>query len=121
MALFFIMLYNITGDIMKTLNITIDHLTKEGVGVTRIEKKPMYVMYAIDNEEILANVEFVGKRMIAGSVNKVIKPSPFRCDPKCSVYYDCGGCHLSHMTYEGQLDFKTKLVKKLYNALVFPL
>ena len=51
------MYYNITGDIMKTLNITIDHLTKEGVGVTRIEKKPMYIMYAIDGEEILANVE----------------------------------------------------------------
>ena len=24
-----------------------DHLTKEGVGVTRVEKKPMYIMYAI--------------------------------------------------------------------------
>lgn len=102
------------GDIMKTINITIDHLTKEGVGVTRIDKKPMYVMYAIENEEILANVEYVGKRNIFGSVNKVIQPSKYRCNPKCNVYYECGGCHLSHMTYEGQLNFKTNLVKKLY-------
>lgn len=99
---------------MKTMKVTIDHLTKEGVGVTRIEKKPMYVMYAIDNEEILVNVEFVGKRNIFASVNEVISPSKYRCDAKCNVYYQCGGCHLSHMTYEGQLNFKTNQVKRFY-------
>lgn len=99
---------------MKTMKITIDHLTKEGVGVTRIEKKPMYVMYAIDNEEILVNVNYVGKRNIFASVNEVIKPSIYRCKPKCNVFYQCGGCHLSHMTYEGQLDFKTRQVKRLF-------
>lgn len=104
---------------MKTINVTIDHLTKEGVGVTRIEKKPMYIMYAIDGEEIKANVEFVGKRNIFGSVNEIIKPSFYRCNPKCNVYYQCGGCHLSHMSYEGQLDFKTRLVKKLYSEAGF--
>ena len=52
LALNSLIVYNITGDIMKTLNVTIDHLTKEGVGVTRIEKKPMYIMYAIDGEEL---------------------------------------------------------------------
>ena len=104
---------------MKTMNVTIDHLTKEGVGVTKIEKKPMYIMYAIDGEEIKVNVEFVGKRNIFGSVNEIIKPSKFRCNPKCSVYYQCGGCHLSHMSYEGQLDFKTRLVKKLYKEAGF--
>ena len=99
---------------MKTMKVTIDHLTKEGVGVTRIEEKPMYVMYAIDNEEILVNVDFVGKRNIFASVNEVIKPSSYRCDPKCKVYYQCGGCHLSHMSYQGQLAFKTNQVKKFY-------
>ena len=100
---------------MKTMKVTIDHLTKEGVGVTRIEKKPMYVMYAIDNEEILVNVNYVGKRNIFASVNEVIKPSKYRCNPKCNVFYQCGGCHLSHMSYEGQLDFKTRQVKRLYD------
>ena len=46
---------------MKTMNVTIDHLTKEGVGVTRLEKKPMYIMYAIDGEELKVNIEYVGK------------------------------------------------------------
>lgn len=119
MAYFFAIMYNITGDIMKTMNVKIDHLTKEGVGVTRIEKKPMYIMYAIDDEEIKVNVEFVGKRNIFGSVNEIIKPSKYRCNPTCNVYYQCGGCHLSHMNYQGQLNFKTSLVKKLYKEAGF--
>jgi len=104
---------------MQRLNVNIDHLTKEGVGVTRLEKKPVYIMYAIDGEEIEVNVDYVGKRNVFASINKITKPSCFRCDPKCSVYYECGGCHLSHMTYEGQLDFKTKLVSKLYKEAGF--
>lgn len=101
---------------MKTMDVVIDHLTKDGVGVTRIEKKPMYTMYAIDGEEVKVNIEFEGKRNIFASINKVTKPSIYRCNPKCQVYYQCGGCHLSHMEYEGQLNFKTKVVEKLYNA-----
>ncbi|MCI5745709.1 MAG: 23S rRNA (uracil(1939)-C(5))-methyltransferase RlmD, partial [Erysipelotrichaceae bacterium] len=99
---------------MKTLDIKIDHLTKDGVGVVRIEKKPMYIMYALENEEITVNVDFEGKRNIFASILKIKDASPFRCNPKCNVYYQCGGCHLSHMTYEGQLIFKENVVKKLY-------
>ena len=104
---------------MKTMNIVIDHLTKDGVGVTHVEKKPMYVMYALENEEINVNIEYEGKRNIFASIHEIYKPSRYRCQPKCSVYTLCGGCHLSHMTYQGQLDFKTNVVKKLYKNAEF--
>ena len=100
---------------MKTMDIVIDHLTKEGVGVSKLNKKPMYIMYAIDGEQIKVNIDYEGQRNVFCSINQIIKPSSFRCNPKCNVYYQCGGCHLSHMTYKGQLDFKTKTVQKLYN------
>lgn len=100
---------------MKSLDIIIDHLTPQGVGVSRLNKKPMYTMYAIDGEEIKVNIEYEGQRNVFCSIKEVLKPSSFRCNPKCSVYYQCGGCHLSHMTYQGQLEFKTNVVKKLYD------
>ena len=99
---------------MKQEKTTIHHLTKEGVGVSRIGDKPFYIPYAIDGEDILANIEYEGKKHIYGKVNTIYNPSSFRDIPKCSVYYNCGGCHLSHMTYEGQLNFKTEIVKKIY-------
>ncbi len=104
---------------MKTMDIVIDHLTKDGVGVTRIEKKPMYVMYALENEKLNVNIEFEGKRNIFASIHEIYEPSIYRCKPKCSVYYQCGGCHLSHMNEKGQLEFKTNVVKKLYSNAGF--
>lgn len=104
---------------MKTLQIKIDHLTKEAVGVCRIEKKPMYIMYALEDETILANVEFEGKRNIFGSINQILEPNSARCNPKCSVYFSCGGCHLSHMNYAAQLLFKKKQVEKIYANVGF--
>ena len=101
---------------MKTQSFLIDHVTKEGVGVAHLEKKPVYIMYAIDGEQILANIEYVGKKNVFASINKVESPSNYRTKPKCAVYYQCGGCHLSHMSYIGQLAFKTNTVKKMFAA-----
>lgn len=103
----------------KTLTIKIDHLTKNGVGVTRIEKKPLYIPNVIEDEEILATVQFEGKRNIFATVKKVLKPSKDRTNPKCDVYYQCGGCHLSIMNYKKQLEFKKNIVEKLYKAKGF--
>lgn len=99
---------------MAKLEIVIDHMTKEAVGVSRLEKKPMYVMYGITGEEMIVNLDYVGKRNVFASIDKITKKDPCRVNPKCNVYYQCGGCHLSHMNYEAQLKFKTDLVKKLY-------
>ena len=99
---------------MKTENFVIDHLTKEGVGVAHLEKKPVYIMYSIDGESILANIEYVGKKNVFASINKINDASKYRTNPLCKVYYQCGGCHLSHMSYIGQLNFKTNIVKKMF-------
>ena len=104
---------------MATKEIVIDHLTKEGVGVTRYDKKPLYIMYGLENEKILANIDYVGKSNVFASIDKIIEKSPCRANPKCSVYYSCGGCHLSHMTYKAQLEFKTNLVRKIYKESGF--
>ena len=42
---------------MKTMNVTIDHLTKEGVGVTRIEKKPMQFLYKSGEDYVFMNMD----------------------------------------------------------------
>ncbi len=104
---------------MKTLKVKIDHLTKEAIGVAHIEKKPFYIKYAIDNEYIDAIIDYEGKKQVYGTIKEIIEPAPFRCDPKCNVYYKCGGCHLSHMNYGTQLFFKQHQVKKVYSLVGF--
>lgn len=99
---------------MAKKEIVIDHMTDDAAGVSYYDKKPMYTMYGITGETILANIDYIGKRNVFSSIDKIIKPAPCRVDPKCNVYYQCGGCHLSHMSYEGQLEFKTNVVRKLF-------
>lgn len=37
--------------------------------------------------------------------------------PECPVYEHCGGCQLSHLTYEGQLDMKYRRVKDVIERI----
>lgn len=103
----------------KELIIEIDHLTNDGTGVGRVEKKPVYVANTIDKERILLRVDHEGKKAIYGTIKKILTPDGDRVIPRCNVYYQCGGCKLSFMNYKRQLLFKTNVVKKLYSKTDF--
>ena len=103
----------------KEMEITIDHLTNDGVGVSRLEKKPVYIPNSFPNEKIIAEIDYIGKRNVYGHVKEVLIKDKDRVIPKCSVYNECGGCHLSFMNYSRQLQFKTDTVKKIYKNAGF--
>lgn len=42
---------------------------------------------------------------------EVLKPSPYRVEPKCEFARQCGGCQLQALSYDQQLVFKTNKVK----------
>ena len=44
------------------------------------------------------------------------KVSPDRCEPKCPVYKECGGCQFLHTTYEHELKIKTDYMKDLFKT-----
>jgi 23S rRNA (uracil1939-C5)-methyltransferase len=51
------------------------------------------------------------KGSFLASVNKLTKSSPFRSDPVCLHFGNCGGCKWQNLTYQKQLEFKEKNVK----------
>ncbi len=110
----------------KEIEITIDHLTKDGVGVAKVEKKPIYVANCFAHEKVQVSIDHEGKRNIYGHIKKVIEPNLNRVLPKCKVYNQCGGCHLSFMNYPSQLKLKQEIVRKIYknegfeNIIVHP-
>ena len=104
----------------KEIEITIDHLTKDGVGVSRLENgKNLYVANCFSNEKLLVTIDYEGKKQVYGHIKKVLVSNPSRVNPKCDVYYSCGGCHLSFMSYDAQLKFKQEIVKKIYEKAGF--
>ena len=103
----------------KEVIVTIDHLTNDGVGVAKIEKKPLYVKNCFPLEKLKVCIDFEGKRNIYGHIQHCIEANPNRVQPICSVYEQCGGCQLSFMNYQAQLQFKQSIVKRIFQDAGF--
>ncbi|NLN47824.1 MAG: 23S rRNA (uracil(1939)-C(5))-methyltransferase RlmD [Clostridiales bacterium] len=86
-------------------------LTHDGLGVGKIGGFTVFVKGAIPDETAKARITKVLKNYSYGRLLEIIKPSIYRIEPVCPVFDKCGGCQLQHISYEGQLDFKTKIVK----------
>ena len=74
----------------------------------------LFVPYALPGEEISFKALKIKGNTGYGKIEKVIVPAKGRVQPKCPVFYTCGGCQLQHADYETQREFKREKVK---NAL----
>lgn len=96
---------------------TITGLTLEGEGVGRVKNFAVFVPGAIPGEKIKAEISEVKKNFAKGVLVRIIEPVPFRTEPPCRFFDQCGGCQLQHISYEKQLEFKTQLVKDALNKI----
>lgn len=104
-----------------------EDLTHDGNGVMKVDGYPLFVPNALPGEEGKVKVVKPGKGYGFGRLTERTKESPFRQEPPCPIYKECGGCQIQHMTYEGQLQAKGKNVGdvmqrigKLHDVLVHP-
>ena len=86
-------------------------LTHEGEGVGREGDRAVFVPGAIPGDIVQATVVQDRKNYSRAILDSVKEPSPLRVEPRCPVFEDCGGCSLQNMSYEGQLEWKRRLVE----------
>ena len=86
----------------------------DGEGVVCAGGCVFFVPYALPGEEISFKALKIKGNTGYGKIEKVIVPAKGRVQPKCPVFYTCGGCQLQHADYETQREFKREKVK---NAL----
>jgi len=94
------------------IKLTIDNLGMNFEGVARLENKVYFVPYALVGEEIEAEVVEDKSKFVKAKLLKVKTSSKDRVEPFCPYFNECGGCNIQHMTYEKQLEYKTKHVKE---------
>lgn len=97
----------------KDYVIDISGMGYEGEGVGKIENFTVFVQGALIGEKVKVKIVKVAKNYAYGKLLDIIETSKHRADPVCSIYKNCGGCQLQHMSYEGQLGFKTQRVKEV--------
>ena len=109
------------------IEVIFEDLTHDGAGVAKVEGYPLFVPNGLPGEKAKIKVIKVNKGYGFGRLMEITEASPYRVEPECPIYKECGGCQLQHMSYEGQLRAKEKQVSdvlqrigKLENVKVHP-
>lgn len=95
----------------QTYTMSITDIGTNGEGIGRIDGYTVFVEGALPEEVIKVLIVKTKKHFGYGKLLEILEPSPYRVTPACPVAAKCGGCQLQHLSYEGQLAFKTKKVK----------
>ncbi|GAA0180280.1 23S rRNA (uracil(1939)-C(5))-methyltransferase RlmD [Clostridium sediminicola] len=100
------------GSKREGLEVKCISMNEEGKGIVNIGREKVVVPYLLKGET--AKVELSKKgRPTTGKALHIKNASPFRVKPKCPYFYECGGCQLQHMSYDGQSEFKQKFVEEI--------
>ena len=83
-----------------------------GNGVARDNGKAIFIPYTIDGERVSAHVVREKKNFAEAELGEVLEPSPHRVTPECPYFGRCGGCAYQHISYEHQLEIKTRQVEQ---------
>lgn len=95
--------------------VTIKRLGINGEGVGYYRRKAVFITGALPNEVVKAQVDTVQQGFIQATLTEIEKRSVHRIDAPCPVFGECGGCQIQHMSYEGQLEAKTEIVREAFN------
>lgn len=107
----------------QEIELTIDSLTNLGSGVGRVGGWVVFVPFALPGETVKARVYRNDKNCSHADLIEVLTPSPDRVEPLCPLFGECGGCQYQHLSYQKQLDWKTRQVGELMKhmaAIEFP-
>lgn len=88
---------------MKTKIDRLDHYAR---GISYINNKIVFIENSLPEEEVEIEIIKDSKKHIDAKVINYLNQSKDRIKPECPYYGKCGGCNISHISYENQLKFK---------------
>lgn len=93
------------------VTVTIEDIGNEGEGIGKVEGFTLFIKDAVIGDTVEAKIMKSKKHYAYARLEKVIKPSPFRVEPKCAYHRQCGGCQIQALSYEKQLEFKEQKIR----------
>ena len=78
--------------------------------MAHVNGKAMFIEGALPGEQVLFTYIKQHKRYDEAKVEKIIKPSPDRVEPRCAHFNICGGCSLQHLSPAAQIAAKQQVL-----------
>ena len=91
-------------------DVRIEKLVQGGDGLARLGAQVVFVKGGLPNEQVRIQVGQKRRGVHYGEIEEILQPSDDRVVPPCSIYEQCGGCQLQHLSYQGQLTQKTDIL-----------
>lgn len=86
-------------------------LAHGGHGVGALNGLTVFVPRTAPGDVVDIRLTAYRRRHAFGEVTQIHQASPWRVPPPCTLYEQCGGCHLQHLQYARQLSVKTAQVR----------
>lgn len=83
----------------------------DGEGIGKAEGVTLFVKDTVIGDLVRVKVMKMKKTYGYARMMEIVKSSPYRVEPKCSLSRQCGGCQIQSLSYEKQLEFKEKKVR----------
>ncbi|MCM1071393.1 MAG: 23S rRNA (uracil(1939)-C(5))-methyltransferase RlmD [Alistipes timonensis] len=90
--------------------VEITGVAAEGNAIARVNDMVVFIPYGAPGD--IADVKLDRKKhsYAEGHIERLIKPSETRVEPRCRHFGTCGGCRWQHLPYEKQLECKRQQV-----------
>lgn len=93
------------------VTVTIEDIGNDGEGIGKVDGFTLFIKDAVIGDTVEAKIMKSKKHYAYARLEKVVKPSPFRVEPKCAYHRQCGGCQVQALSYEKQLEFKQQKIR----------
>lgn len=101
----------------KVYTAEITGLTSEGSGVCRIEEMAVFVPETAVGDVAEIKIVKVLSSYAFGIVDRLVTPSPDRCERPCGVYKKCGGCVYRHISYDAECRAKEAVARDAFERI----
>lgn len=93
------------------VQVTIEDIGNDGEGIGKVDGYTLFIKDAIVGDVVEAKIIKPKKNYAYARVEKILEPSPYRIEPRCSYHRQCGGCQIQALDYKKQLEFKQNKVR----------
>lgn len=92
--------------------VRIAELDENGQGIAVVKRQKVAIKNALPGETVRIKARKRKAGMIIETMER-LNESDVRCKVNCAIFERCGSCHLLHMEYQKQLEWKKQGVIKL--------
>jgi 23S rRNA (uracil1939-C5)-methyltransferase len=95
----------------RPARVVIESIAAGGEGVGHLpDGRAVFVHRTAPHDEAEISITHTRPRWARAELLRVLSPGPSRRDAPCPYYDRCGGCTLEHLTYDAQLEAKSRIV-----------